>query len=214
MLQTATTERQLMEENLIQLNGGNPIMLTDSTFQTQILPDDFKLWYLAESAKNPDLQWIEQSATLNQKELQLSKAMLLPKFSTGYMSEKIGNEKHHGISLGISIPLWEGKNTVKAEKAKADALEQLKTDANLKFLSHLKSIYIKAVQLQKNAHTLSSTLQQINHSSLLTKAFEAGELSLIEYLNELTIYYDIIDKLLATEREAALARAQLFQLSR
>ena len=36
--------------------------------------------------------------------------MTLPKFSAGYSLERTLGQKYQGISVGISIPLWENKN--------------------------------------------------------------------------------------------------------
>lgn len=43
--------------------------------------------------------------------------MILPKFSAGYSLERTLGQKYQGISVGISIPLWENKNRVKQAKA-------------------------------------------------------------------------------------------------
>jgi hypothetical protein len=53
-------------------------------------------------------------------------------------------------------------------------------------------------------------LQTVNSSDLLKKALDAGEISLIEYMLELTMYYQTYDKFLSIENELNQIAAGLF----
>jgi hypothetical protein len=54
-------------------------------------------------------------------------------------------------------------------------------------------------------------LEVTNNRELLKKALDKGQLSLINYLLELSVYYETIDKYLETERDYQLAVAELQQ---
>ncbi len=117
------------------------------------------------------------------------------------MSEKIPGEKFHGNSAGISVPLWENKNSIRYAKANALAVRSMETDRKLVFYNQLKTQYEKASALQKRVSDYRIALGILNSSALLEKSFSMGEISISEYLLEISIYYDSISRLLETERE-------------
>jgi hypothetical protein len=49
---------------------------------------------------------------------------------------------------------------------------------------------------------------------LLKKALDKGEISLVSYLTELSVYYESIDKLLEADREMNKACVELTQFSK
>ncbi len=137
--------------------------------------------------------------------------MSLPKFKGGYMSEKVMDEQFQGIAVGLSIPLWQDKNKVKYAKAKKEAVESEIFDAKLQFYNHLQTLYAKANGLQKNVVEYRAELEPLDHSDLLLKALDAGEINLIDYIMELTIYYESVNKLLQLERDMKKSVARLKQ---
>ena len=46
--------------------------------------------------------------------VKLSKSESLPKISAGYMSESVLSESFRGVTMGISLPLWENRNRTSA----------------------------------------------------------------------------------------------------
>ena len=100
----------------------------------------------------------------------------MPKIAVGYMGEFVGNENFQGISVGITIPLWQNKNRVK---------------------------YARAAALYR------SSLDKNNSGEILLKAFEKGELPLLEYLLEMEYFYECFKKLASAERDLACTLAEL-----
>ncbi len=125
------------------------------------------------------------------------------------MSEKIVGEEFSGFSVGISIPLWENKNKVKYAKMKTLALEEVANDHKVRLYNQLNSIHKKASELQKSAKNYQEKLQQFNSTELLKKALDQGEISLIDYLLEFSIYYESIKTSLKMERELNVTVAEL-----
>jgi hypothetical protein len=52
-------------------------------------------------------------------------------------------------------------------------------------------------------------VEMFSSSALLQKAFEKGELSLTEYIYELSIYYETFNKVLALERDLNMTIVEL-----
>jgi outer membrane protein TolC len=202
-------ERNALLSQLKRLNGGIDVVLTDTQFSEGELPPDFDGWYIQAEEKNPVLAYVKQEIEVGKKQVSLSKAMGLPSFSAGYMSEKVVGQRYQGITLGISIPLWENKNRVKQAKAAVKAAESRQTDSKQQFYSQLQTLYKRALGLKITAETYRQSLLTVNNTDLLKKALDAGEISLLEYIIEIGLYYDTVSQALNAEKEYQLAFAEL-----
>ncbi len=193
------TERSSLLSELERLNGGQTLAITENTFPVFLLPESFEEWFLQVKNSNPLLQYAQQQISINQKQEKLNHALSLPKFSAGYMSEKVVGEKFSGISLGISIPLSENKNTVKAAKAQTTASKAIAVDAQKQIYNQQKSYFIKTTGLQKILNNYRQSLINLDNRKELKIALDKGVLPLINYLIEIQFYYETIDKMLETE---------------
>lgn len=208
-LENTNIERVALLSELTGLNGGTPIAFNDSTFATQMFLPGFEQWYAVAEQNNPMLNWVNHELSVTQKQEQLQMAKNLPGFSAGYMSEKIPGEQFQGVTLGISIPLWENKNTMKYANALSSAAQGLQSDLKTRFYHEMKTLHAKAMALSNSVETYRNELAQLSNTELLTKALDKGEISLGEYFFELSLYYDSSDKLLEMEHELNLAIAEL-----
>jgi outer membrane protein TolC len=204
-------ERESLLAELARLNGGKTITFSDTVFETIILPSEFENWYSQAEANNPAFQSISQEIEISKRQIQLSKAQGLPKFSAGYMSERVAGTTLQGIGAGISIPLWENRNAVKAAKAQTAAMQSAEKDAKTQFYNTLKIRFATARSLQRLTNDYRQSLQNVNSADLLQTALDKGQISLIEYIMEQTIYYEAIGKMLETERNLQQAFAELMQ---
>ncbi len=209
--ETIEIEREALLAELEKLNGGKPIAFSDSMFIQRQINSDFEHWYATAEQDNPVLKWVRQELAINHKQKQLQVAQSLPKFSAGYMSEKVVGEQFQGLTMGISIPLWENKNAVRYAKAKIAATEKIQTDAKLQFYNEMKTQYEKVAALQNSISGYESKLERYNSRDLLLKALDSGEISIGEYLIELALYYDSVDKLLEMKRSMNKAWFELLK---
>ncbi|MFA5814962.1 MAG: TolC family protein [Bacteroidales bacterium] len=204
-------EYQALLAELAALNGGIPIQWSESTYPSPGVPADFEQWYQKAEIGNPMLTWLRKEIEISQQQEKLQFALGLPKFSTGYLSEKIVSEHFQGITLGMSVPLWENKNAVKQAKAQSLAVQDVERDHKLMFYNKLKMLHAKAVSLQQSVDDYRLALQNSDNASLLGKALEAGEISLIDYILELSLYYDSLTRLITADRDLNRVIAELYQ---
>ena len=133
----------------------------------------------------------------------------MPKFQTGYISEDVIGQQFKGVTIGMTIPLWENKNKVKFAEANSIAAESIAYDMKLQFHNNLKMLYSKAVRQQINIENFRKKLVHFDNFELLKKALNLGEISLIEYTLELSLYYDSVNTLLKLERDFNKTLAEL-----
>jgi len=210
-LESIKVERSFLLAELARLNGGIEIEFDDSEFPLVQIPTNFEQWYQEAEQNNPVLAWLKQEIEISQNREKLNRAMSLPKLQTGYMSEKTTEEHFQGVTVGVSIPLWENKNTVKYAESQTMALQSIEADNQLQFYNRLKMLHKKATNLQNNASDYSEKLDYLNNSDLLKKALDKGQISLIEYMLELGIYYESINKMLDLQLDLQNSLTELYK---
>ncbi len=202
-------ERSSLLEQLKRLNGGEAISVESAEFEPLLLPPRFDDWYLSAEEQSPALAYIRQQVAIEKQQVALSKAMNLPTLTAGYLSEKVVGETYQGFTVGVSIPLWENKNQVKQARAAVKAAESRVEDGKQQFYSGLQLLYNRTAGLKTTAENYRQSLEMANSSELLKKALDAGEMSLLEYVLEMGLYYDTVNRALEAERDYQLAYAEL-----
>lgn len=210
-LESTEVERNAQLAELTRLNGGIQVEITQMEFQPVVLPGSFDQWISQAEQQNPMLAWINKEIEISRKQEGLSKVLGLPKLQAGYMSESVVGQQFQGVTVGVSVPLWENKNRVKYAKANSLALESVEADKKVQFYNHLKTLYNKAAGLQQNVAGYREGLSQFYNSAFLKTALDKGEISLINYITEFSFYYESINNLLITERDLNKANAELNQ---
>lgn len=199
-------------EQLQNLNGGNPITfenteypIGESTINFEQLQTDF-------IAADPNLKGLAGEQEIAKREIKLNRSLALPKFDIGYKrSASSGNVASNGFVVGVSIPLFENKNTVKKAKAQAEFATASLEDNRLNLRTNLQQLYHQAEALQVSRQDYAKVLKQQRNVELLNKAPNAGQLSVIDYFVELTTFYDSQQSYLDVEKEYHNILAQLYQ---
>lgn len=202
-------ERTNLLAELQRLNGGEPIVFEQAAYAQPVLPQDFEAWYDEAAAANPVLAYARQNVELKRREMKLGKLTGLPQISAGYMSELVPESNFRGITLGLSVPLWSNRNRVKQAKAAVVAAELQQKDATVQFYERLRNQYGRTLGLQRTAGEYRKALAELDNTQLLRKALDAGEISLLDYIVELGLYYTTVDDALAAERDYELALTEL-----
>ena len=208
-LTQAKAERDAVLAQLKQLNGGIDINVSDSVYAPISLPENFDEWFNQVCSSAPAVAITRDGITFGQRQLSLARQGWLPKLSVGYMSEKTMGEQYQGVTIGVNLPLWGAGKKVKQAKAEAAAAVAIHkaTIENLK--SELASDYALTKGLVKAATDIRAALSESDNTANLQKACKTGEMSTLEYLISLTAYYDAVEKMLSSEREAQKAYARL-----
>ena len=200
------------EEQLRNLNGGKPI-----TFDATDYPAGEELINLdqlqaAFMDADPNLKSLTGNQEIANREVKLSRSLTLPKFDVGYKRNAASDHvASNGFMVGVSIPLFENKNTVKKTKAQAEFATASLEDNRLNLKTNLQQLYQQAEALQISRADYAKVLEQQRNIELLNKALNAGQLSVIDYFTELSTIYDSHQSYLDIEKEYHSILAQLYQ---
>lgn len=146
--------------------------------------------YLANTESNPSMVKLLRDYKVADKNVSVAKAERLPGFTIGYAHEYEDGMHFNGASLGVSIPLFASRNKVKAANAAKKAAEnQINVGADI-LKSEITSLYDEILALDKALATPEEVFKNTDYTTLLLKAYKGGELSLADYLGELTWFYE------------------------
>jgi hypothetical protein len=102
----------------------------------------------------------------------------------------------------------------KTGKCSGCCAQSRETDSKQQFYNQLQIQYNRALGLKNTAETYRKSLSTANSTELLKKALDAGEISLLEYMVELSLYYNMVNQTLEAERDyqKALTELSAFEL--
>ena len=200
------------EEQLRNLNGGKPITFDATDYPAGEELINFEQLQAAFMEADPNLKSLTGDQEIANREVKLSRSLTLPKFDVGYKRNAASDHvASNGFMVGVSIPLFENKNTVKKAKAQAEFATASLEDNRLNLKTNLQQLYQQAEALQISRADYAKVLEQQRNIELLNKALNAGQLSVIDYFTELTTIYDSHQSYLDVEKEYHSILAQLYQ---
>ena len=200
------------ELQLYNLNGNIPIEFNDFEYPETVVILDLDAIYRAYLATDPNMKNLIGEQEVANQEVKVSRSLTLPKFDLGYKRNASGNNvSANGFVIGISIPLFENKNTVKRAKAQAAFVTTTIEESRLNIRSSLQQRNEQAETLQTSRNEYAALLKHQRNVELLNKALQAGQLSIVDYFTELTTLYDSLQSFLDVERDYYNLLAQLYQ---
>lgn len=198
-------------EQLQALNGGVEINFSDTRFSNLPTLPAFAELENEYINNDPNLKNLSTTAESAQQSIKVSRSLSLPKFDIGYRHNGGSGEKMNGFRIGMSIPLWENRNTVKQAKAQAEYTAFNFEDNKQIVKATLQDLYLQAEALYVSCSEYAQTLSLQRNENILNKALEAGQISMIEYFVEIALLYDSIQNYLDVEKEYHNIVAQLMQ---
>ncbi|MGQ7869439.1 TolC family protein [Sunxiuqinia sp. sy24] len=209
LLQAIESTRQELE-----LLAGNELT---SQKQTLLAEQDLPpLATLIEEVQDqqPELRYLKQAQKIAAMNVKLARNNWLPNLEISYEGEQDPDGTYRGIKAGIAIPLWKDKN--KVEHAQAQALyETNRYEARITaILNESTKLYRQATEFDKIRKEYKQTLKEAANVRFLDKALLMGQMSVIDYFNELAFYYETMDSYLEIEKNyyRSLAQLQAFRL--
>lgn len=199
----AEAEREGMLLEMKRLNGGVALDITDSEFPEMSAPADFDVWYNQATQRLPSLLLINKQLEENQQQIKLEKSQWAPRFLAGYMREQVPSEIFQGIKVGVSVPLWQNVNSVKQTKLRSSALQLQAADEQSRTYNDLKTHYLMLLSVDEQIADYHQLLETVDAMQLLKEALDSGQMSLVDYLFESSIYHESHERFAELQYDAA-----------
>lgn len=204
-------EAEGLRLELQRLNGGEPLEINDLSYDRRdMLPADFDTWYKEVADRSPEIRAARQNVKVNEAVARGIKMSSCPTITAGYMAELVKGSNFRGLTLGLSIPLWSARSKTRQANLSCEASRLEVKDVEASEYSALRSLYEKASGLKDLSDELALSLAVSDEAMSMTeKKFNEGEISLMDSIMELSLYYSVVDESLAASRDYDLALAEL-----
>jgi outer membrane protein TolC len=210
-LQLVETEIREQTQKLIVINGGNPVIMTDTTYPPdEVLPEFDSLEQMIEET-DPELKFHEMQMVIGETEQQLTKATLLPSFEVGYRYQGLLGQTFHGVHTGVSIPLWGKKQRKEYPLQLSNFYSAVIDQHKIEHYNETKQLYDQYVLLSEKIRFFETNFAQITNAAILDKALQAGQITVLEYYLETTIYFESLNRYLDLELAKQQAAVELLK---
>lgn len=211
VLQESQSVRDQLNQKLTELNGGIPPLFSDTTYAPLQPFPDFETLEQEIEANDPVRKYLNQEKVIGNNEVALSKSLNLPKIETGYRYQAILGQQFNGLHVGLTVPVWENKNTVKTQQAEL-ILNEAKLQEHINEHYHdIRRKYARMTNLKVTLDEYRTVFATLNSVELLDKSLSLGQISTIEYFMEMTYYYEALKNYLKTEMEYNKVAAELLK---
>lgn len=203
------TTRQAKLQQLIAMNGNQPIELTDTEYQS-IEAGNVDQLKQESLLGNSELQLLDSEREVAKQQVSVNKSQWLPRLELGYRRNTGAGERFNGVIVGVSVPLFKNKNKVKQAKAQSLYID-------LKKESAIQQIESSISQLYKESEMLQASMKAYNHEaitgnlSLLNEALRVRQITLIEYFTEVSVVFQARGNYMELENRYQKVMAQLLK---
>ncbi|MCL3780548.1 TolC family protein [Prolixibacteraceae bacterium JC049] len=195
---------------LTRLNGGKDIECNHLFFPEAELLQHDAIWNELQEA-----DWLLRSSVLEEKiarkQTSVARNEYLPSITIGVESEKTPDEQFTGPRVGLRIPLWAKKNTIKAAKANERYQEAMLESYQMELKNQMEQQLNEAQSAHNAMQEYQQTLAALDNKAILDKSLQLGHINTIEYLRELEWLYSANDEAIQLELNFHIALAKLYR---
>lgn len=128
------------------------------------------------------------SASLGTARIKAVKLEAIPSFSVGYLHAYEENTHFNGLRVGLRLPSFSQKKKNKVARLQAEAESFASTYALDRQRAEMYANYEEAVTLSKSLANYRELTGDESYLRLLDKSYLAGQITVIDYLNEINLF--------------------------
>lgn len=212
-LQSARMQLGSLQGELDAMTDGNSsVTIVPEGLELPISPLREEAEYLAALESSPILESLRLTAEAADRQTSLAKTSKWPGFSIGYNHAFEDGSHFNGLSIGIALPLWSRRHTARAAANNAMAARFNMIAAQSEYKAKLHADYAGATSIYSRMSQYGPLVEGVNNLALLRKAFDGGELSLLNYLQEVNYFLEARLDYLALSKEYAMLAISLQSL--
>lgn len=157
------------------------------------------------------LQIAQAEIKVASEDLDLSRTKKWPSLSAGFNYQGVPQNNYAGFVAGLSVPLWSEDHKVEAGRAALSAMESGYSAKLGMVEKQLKQDYQAFETKYRKYIAYRDALQELQTETLLLQAYELGELSFLDYYQEIQFYRNARENLLNIEKELYQLKAKILQ---
>lgn len=174
---------------------------------------DYPLQQLVNPADAPSNSLAEaimqNSASLGKARVKALKLEAVPSFAAGYKHSYEENTHFNGFTVGLRLPSFSQKKKNKVAALEAEAVNLGASYEVDRQRAEMLALYEEALTLSRALDSYRSLTGDGSYLRLLDKSYKAGQLTIIDYLNEINLFIEARLGFLDLEYRYNLALARL-----
>lgn len=189
-LEQAVMDRDALVAELTAL-GQTPAVdeLIATTDFPMLAPLRERDYYVGEAVANsPEARYNSLMADAEAENIKVAEMQRFPGFKVGYVHAFEEGTHFNGISVGLSLPVYSRKHAVNAARYMEAAARFESAAVRISLESKAGADYDSAVRLHDLMTRYAPLVEGTNNLLLLKKALDGGELSLLDYLQEVNYF--------------------------
>jgi outer membrane protein TolC len=180
-----------------------------STFHSAGLDDDTLAWLQDAVKQSPQYVVMTEKQNVANEMLNLASKSRFPKFSVGYSHAYEDGVHFNGVTAGVTLPVY-SRNAEKAAAESAVFAAQAESDTKLlEIIAQVQADYAHALRLESQLRMLGPAVENTNSIRLLKVALNGGEISLLEYLQEVSYFTEATHEYNVARQDYASTLASL-----
>lgn len=208
----ATSLRTAAVEQLKGINGGIDIAGAESLSTYAPLPLLPLEQHLTQArSSSPLLAKQNALVTAQSKNATATARQSLPSLSLGYRHVCEMGDHFNGISMGVSLPVFSNRGKKSAARASVFAAEMDASFTQNTIESNIATCHQRATALKNQIGVYDNALTSTDNIAVLNKALNGGEMSLLNYLQELRYFVEAQAVMLSLQNDYNKTLAQLWQ---
>lgn len=208
-LETARAQLLALEGELKAMTDGNEEIAVPSDLDLPLYPLKSEAEYMAAMESSPTMEAMRLTAEAAESQTSLARSTRFPGFSIGYNHAYEDGAHFNGFTLGMTLPVWSRKHSIQSATDNALAARFDAIARNSEVTTKLHSDYANAMSIYAQMSEYGPLVEGVNNLTLLRKAFEGGELNLLNYLQEVNYFLEARLDYLNLSKEYALSTTAL-----
>lgn len=210
-LEEIANQMNRLLQKLEFLNGGHKVNLSGLSYNLELAIMPFDSLWQEKLTSDPVIKSFQLEDNISAARLNLAQSQSLPELTIGFNQQGIPGAVYSGAYGGLAIPLWSNRHKVKSARAQQN-FQQINTLSKTnEIFSSVKNAYDKYQLLLRKYTEYVSVLKSLQNEELLWDAYRLGEISFIDYYQELTFYREAYNKMLQLELQLHQQKAELLK---
>lgn len=199
------------QQTITNLNGGKDCskeLATLSDFPN-IEPGNVNDYIQTAQMHDPSIQALTMQSEAIRHESNVVRQSYIPSFSVGYSHDYELGDHFNGVSIGLTLPIFSNRKKKSEIASRRTFIETSQEIVQSEIHNEIKTLYRQVVNLNTEINQYRAVIEDKDNIRLLNMALDAGQITLIDYLQQVNYFQQAQADYIGIERQRAIYMSQL-----
>lgn len=199
------------QQTITNLNGGKDCsneLATLSDFPN-VEPGDVNDYIQTAHMHDPSIQALTMQSEAIRHESNVVRQSYIPSFSVGYNHDYELGDHFNGLSIGLTLPIFSNRKKKSEIASRRTFIETTQEIVQSEIHNEIQTLYRQVVNLNTEINQYRAVIEDKDNIRLLNMALDAGQITLIDYLQQVNYFQQAQADYIGIERQRAIYMSQL-----